>query len=252
MKKLSLLTAAFAMVLGTLQAQQDSTSVKSNNNKEKKANPYPMFQNRGAIGVQLGLPGFGLEYAHNLSPHLNARARVNYFVLNDYSTDMELSGQDVNIAVDLNALSTDFLLDYLPFKRSSFHITGGISFVSKMNIDATVLLNQTFEYGDIKITPEEIGQIDIGIDYTGIAPYIGFGFGRSVPKNRVGVGLEVGGYFAGGPQVDVEATGMLSDTSEEEAQLEENLSDYAWVPRASLRISFKLGKDAEDQPVPKS
>ena len=109
-----------------------------------------------------------------------------------------------------------------------------------MGVNTLILLNDDIGYGDITIDNEDIGDIDLTVSWTGVAPYMGFGFGRAIPKNRVGFGLEFGAYYAGGPDVDIAASGMLTNTSQEAAEMQDNLASYAWMPRIMARLAVKL------------
>lgn len=244
MKKLSLLALAFAFSFSTAFAQEQEDPGQESEKKEQKekTNPYEHFAKRKALGLSLGIPGIGLEYAQNVAKHVNLRARFNYFGLSGYETTLNVSGQDVNVVAGAQALNFDLMAEYLPFTKSSFKLVGGVAYLANMGITADVMLDRSIQYGDITIDPEEIGQIDIGVDWSGFAPYLGFGFGRAVPKRRVGFGVEIGAYYAGAPDVSITATEMLAGTADEEQELEENLAPYAWIPRVTLKLSVKLGK----------
>ncbi|WP_421751726.1 hypothetical protein [Croceimicrobium sp.] len=218
------------------EASTDTTASKASSTEDL----YPMWQNRHAIAISAGLPGFGLEYAYNLNRSLNLRAGFLAFTFNDYNTDMDISGQSVNVNANLTSTVFDIMLEYQPSTRSSFKLVAGLGYLNNVGVNTLILLNDDIGYGDLVIDNEEIGDIDLTVSWTGVAPYMGFGFGRAIPKKRVGFGIEVGTYYAGGPSVDIDASGMLENTSEEEAELEDNLSSYAWMPRVMARLAIKL------------
>ncbi len=72
-----------------------------------------------------------------------------------------------------------------------------------------------------------------------LAPYIGLGFGNAVTRG-FGLLLDVGAIYMGSPSVDMTATGMLTPTSQEAEQIEENLAWAQWHPIASIGLSFRL------------
>ena len=238
MRKLvySLLLTGLGFSTVLAQEANDSTAAAS----EAKVDKYPMWQNRSAIGISAGLPGFGLDYAYNINRSLSVRAGFLAFSFSDYNTDLEVSGQSVNVNANLNSTVFDLMLEYQPSSNYAFKLVAGLSYLNNVGVNTLILLNDDIGYGDLIIDNEEIGDIDITLDYTGIAPYLGFGFGRAVPKKKAGFGIELGAYYAGGPEVTIDASGMLENTSEEEQELEDNLASYAWIPRAMMRLTIKL------------
>ncbi len=227
---------AFTFSLGTI-AQTEGTP----DSLQQVETPPPTYYKKSAIAINISTLGVGLEYAYNLNTNLNLRARVGTFSVSDYAIETELSQQPVLLTSNANITHADVLLEYLPFKRSSFKLIGGASYFFDAGGSINVLYNENIQYGEIELSPEEIGNLTIMLDYAGLAPYVGFGFGRAVPKRRVGLGIEIGTYYAGSPEVSIAATEMLEPTAEKElAQLEENLSGYAWLPFINLRLVVKL------------
>lgn len=243
MRKIYLLTTATLCLLATaLQAQFEKVpEVAPEPEKKERPDAFPSYDNKGAIAINAGSTGFGLEYAHNLNRHFNARFRANYFALNDFSRDITFDNNPITVIANVNVLNFDLLAEYLPFSKSSFKLVAGGSMFVNSDVTAQILYNDEFRYGDIVLTQEEIGDITIGLDYAGFAPYLGFGFGRAVPRKSVGFGIEVGMYYAGSPDVSLESTELFEPTAvEEKATLERNLSDYKWIPNLSMRLVFKL------------
>lgn len=205
-----------------------------------QADHFLGYDNRGALAINISSIGIGLEYAHNINRHLNGRLRLNTLNISDYGQAIELSGSPTYVTANVNVLNTDILLEYLPFKQSSFKMVFGGSIIFNGKADINVAYNEEIQYGDLIIDPEEVGDLTIGVDYGGFAPYIGIGFGRAVPRKSVGFGLELGTYYAGSPNVSLQATNMLADTVQEEEQLQSNLSDYKWMPFLNMRLAFRL------------
>jgi hypothetical protein len=203
-----------------------------------------------ALGLNFGLPGVGLDFAYKINQSFSARARFQTlpFELNDF--EYTLDGQDLLADVTLNFSQIGIVADYYPFKSSSFKLMAGVSYFINNSFSATIAINDTLyvgedgsdadDLGDFVFYPDDIGTITIASEWGQIVPYMGLGFGRAVPNKRVGFGIELGAYYIGAPDVNVDATGMLTETSEEEAGLEEGLSEYAWLPQINLRLSVRL------------
>ena len=199
------------------------------------------YHKKSAIALNISSVGLGLEYAYNLNNSLNLRARINYLAVNDYTTNITVEEQPVIVIGNANLANLDVAIEYLPFQSSSFKLVGGLSYFFDANGSVNVLYDDDLQYGEIEISKEEVGDITLGLDYPGLAPYAGLGFGRAVPKGRFGFGFEIGTYYVGSPDVSLEASKMLSPTKEEELeQLEDNFSGYAWLPFINLRLAVKL------------
>jgi hypothetical protein len=213
-----------------VKAQPDSII-----DKMIKADPFMGYGKKSAIALNLSSVGIGIEYAYNFNRHLNGRIRANLLVLSGFEQEMELNGTPTIIVADVDVFNTDFLLEYLPFSKSSFKLVAGGSLIINGSGSVNIIYNDVIQYGDLEFSNEEVGDLTIGVDYAGL------GFGRAVPKKRVGFGIELGTYYAGSPDVSLAATNMLAPTAtEEEAQLQSNLSDYKWFPFINLRLAVRL------------
>lgn len=202
----------------------------------------PAYLNKSAVGVFAGAPGFGLEYAYNINKNLNLRVRGSYFSMSDYPVAYSIDGRNIDVGASADALSGDVLLEYLPFSRSSFRLVGGISYINSMGGSAVILMKDNVYFGDLELTPADVGELDIMMNYSGIAPYVAMGFGRAVPRKRVGLSVEMGTYYVGPPEIEMEATKLLTPTANEqqEQNLEEALDSFRWMPSILLKLSVRL------------
>lgn len=240
-------TKQFVLVL-CLLCSAPSMFAQETTAEEQKEPPHAIipgekaaYLNQGAITINISSLGIGLEYAHNINTYLNGRFRLNYFSLSDYQTNLDVGGNPVLLTTNASLLSTDLVLEYLPFKRSSFKLIGGAAMFFNTEMNSRVTYEGSLEYGDVSLDQDEVGDVMVGLDYSGFAPYMGFGFGRAVPKKRVGFGIEIGAYYAGSPKVSLEASKMFEPTAtEEKEQLEENLQGYSWLPFVNLRLAFRI------------
>jgi hypothetical protein len=163
---------------------------------------------------------------------------LNY-TLKDYGfkfgkTDMLVNGP-------LKFGSVGLYADWHPF-GNSFKLIGGLAYMLT-NISTTSYLKDSTKQGDIIIAPDEVGSIVMEIKPNAISPYIGLGFGRAVPKGRVGLSFEMGMFYIGEPKVSFITTGMLTPTGiTEEKKLKENMSQFKWLPNLSLSLNIKLSK----------
>ena len=138
------------------------------------------------------------------------------------------------------------LIDYYPFPHSSnFHLTTGFHLGTGTVIDIhnrhegslipVTLWNNAMEnpdaqevvernnlqpiglvLGDYFIAPDENGNIDARIRVSGFRPYLGLGFGRAVPRKRIGCQFDLGVQFWGSPKVMVNGEELKPDKVGEE------------------------------------
>lgn len=194
------------------------------------------------LGVNLTTNGFGAEIAKSIgkSNQLNLKLGFNYLPLEINNISTDFSGTKIigNANITLGAIGC--YLDWHPF-NNVFKVTGGAALMlTKMKLLA--YLKDSADQGNLKVSPQEAGQINLEVKPFIIAPYIGIGLGRSIPKNRVGFSFDIGTYFIGSPDVLFNTTGLLEPTSNQESVLKNNMSGYQWLPKISININIKLSK----------
>lgn len=202
-----------------------------------------------AWGVSLNLTtnGIGVELSKTLTTNRKLVARIggNYLAydLKDFPYNNGSKAKPQYLLANANIVlgSIGAYIDWHPF-GNAFKLTGGVAYLMS-KVTSTAQLRDSTPQGDIQISPDEVGQIKAEIKpSSNIAPYIGIGFGRAIPKNRVGVSFEMGTYYMGSPNVDFYCTKMLEPTSSMKTVLSDNLSPNQWLPRLSLSINIKLTK----------
>ncbi|WBL24445.1 hypothetical protein [Zunongwangia sp. HGR-M22] len=209
-------------------------------NKLFAQNEQNNYENRFAIALNGSTLGGGIEVAKNISSHFNLRLRANTFGIKDFIQEIEVDDANLNVTADSRFLEFDLSLEYLPFENSSFKLVGGAAYFNDGKTTALAKYDGSFTYGEITIGPDEIGDLELTLDYNGFAPYFGLGFGRAVPKKRIGVAFEAGSFYLPEPQVGINATKMLSPTADQAESLQENIRDYRWYPFLNLRLSVKI------------
>jgi opacity protein-like surface antigen len=195
-----------------------------------------------AIGLNLSTNGVGLQFAQNIGSKRMLAVRVGgmYMPFKLTNFEYDFDGTKLVINGDIKLGSVQALVDFHPFKNA-FKITCGLAYMLS-DISATAMVKDSVKQGDIMISPDEVGKIDVGIKVGPICPYVGIGFGRAVPKTRFSFNFEVGGYFITKPQVSFKASGMLEPTSSNEKVLQDNMSGFTWLPMMTFGFNFKIGK----------
>ena len=182
-----------------------------------------------SVGLNIGiLSGVGIDAGTYVSDHVGLRAGFSYLKTPSFDNDFDAwveEGQHANYnyeaTVKANArvnLSTfKVLADYYPNKKWPFHVTGGF-YIGASNIvtvdayaDDIKVDGKTYKREDIKNWYIDLdntrikakdGKVDAAITTWSVKPYIGIGFGNTVPmKHRVGVMGELGVMFHGKPKI---------------------------------------------------
>lgn len=245
MKKIIVLTALSLLLCGNILAQdslkevqQDSlVQIPQDSLETKKQDSHKEHKN--SIGVSAGLPGFGFDYARKLSDKFSAKLRFNAFKVEDYAAgEVDVSGNTVDAIVSGESSALDLLVEYLPFKRSSFKLVGGVGILSKMNLNILMEYDESVEFGDVILTKEDYGNVKIGFDWQGVAPYLGLGFGRAVPKSNFGFSIEAGSYFTSSPKMSLEATKLLAPTGDQVEEIQETFKSWKFIPLMQFRVVY--------------
>ncbi len=192
--------------------------------------------------------------------------------------DVTFKDVDLKVTPTLNLSTVKAMLELYPFRKSSFHLTAGVYYGMEGSFfSATAVTDRTFwndfkslrsqvgeineKYKDVPgYTPADVssikvslkdrtfevqekdgaGSLEAAVDLPKFRPYLGLGFGRSVPKRGVGLQFDLGVIYHGSPSLtspnevayDASAQNIMPD-----ALAVEDLKLY---PVASLRLTVRL------------
>lgn len=165
---------------------------------------------------------------------------LNEVLSDDQKVPMEMPDM-VDLRVKPKLTAGHLLVDYYPFPRhSNFHLTTGFYVGTSTVIDVhnrhesslipITLWNNAMEnpdaqevvrqyglqpvglvLGDYFIAPDKNGNLDVRIRVSGFRPYLGLGFGRAVPRKRIGCQFDLGAQFWGSPRVIVNGERLEPD-----------------------------------------
>lgn len=190
-----------------------------------------------SIQLNLGTQGIGAELIHGLSSQFAIRAGANIipikandiFKFDDFKSKTNASADFYNVHA---------LADFSPF--AGFRLVGGVAYFFKAEGNINIRPSDDYTYGDIVLNEEQIGHVDLNVDWKGVAPYFGIALGRAIPKKKFNVNFDLGTYYLTKPKTDIIGTGLLKGNSSQSAQLQSNLQDYRWLPVVQLNFNFKL------------
>ncbi len=230
--------------------------------------------NHLAIGVGATTLGPRVEVAMPLTSHITFRGGLSLF---SYSQQLNfsISADDyrdyIDYDPDLNAFgkfslaNAHLLADYTSAEQGFFHFTAGVVFGSS-KLDAHGLLinpeNQRPMVEDLRdaghiddnlpeVTLEDnilfrtnsdgsvAGSLILG---KSVKPYIGFGFGRAVPKNRIALKLEFGLLYQGKPEITSPnlMSGNLNNYFKNNPDLKPYYALAYFYPMVNMQFAFRF------------
>ncbi len=194
------------------------------------------------MGLRVSSNGPGLELGKRLTKEDKLFARIYYtrFSTGLDNVEIPFDGNTVKANIEVVVGGAAAIFDWHPFKNA-FKLSAGLGYL-QTGISGGGRLRDSAKIGLIPISPEELGEINTSIAPQKIAPYLGIGFGRAVPKHRVGFAFELGTYYIGQPDVSFKTTKLLEPSSSNEAVLKSNMSGYNWLPHLSFSLTIKLAK----------
>ncbi len=198
--------------------------------------------NKKNFGMSLGLGsiGYNLSLHHQFNKKFGIRLGYSrgYYDPQYYTV---FSGNSINVVSDFNVEMLNFHLDYFPFKNKIFRITTGISRnFNTYLINITPLTNQTFGY--ISYPPESIGNLQVKVTVDEYNPYLGIGFGKTIPNTKLGMGVDLGLYYHSSPKFKLITKGSFEPSNNQKNISLLNNAFYDWVffPMANLIIVYRI------------
>jgi hypothetical protein len=203
--------------------------------------PLDLKANAKSISASLhiGSLGVGIDGKYAISNKLNIRLGYTYLPIN-YNTVLSIGGINSNSNLKTNFSNIHLFGEYKVFKKSDFRLIGGLAYYTSAAINATFSPQNGYTVGTIYLTSEEIGKLKAEIDWKGIAPYIGLGFGKAFPKNKINVNFDLGTYYMPSPSCTVTGSERLADNKEIGNTIANNLSDYNWFPLLQINLNYKI------------
>jgi hypothetical protein len=119
-------------------------------------------------------------------------------------------------------------------------MVGAVLSASEFPIQAISKDSQSYQ--KIIFSPEQLGKLDFTFKGAEVMPLIGIGFGRAVPKRRIGFGLDLGAAYMGNLKCTITATKAFEPvaTQQNENVLNNAFSDFKWYPFLNFKLNIKL------------
>ena len=228
------------------------------------------YFNHMSVGVSVGY-GIGFDLAAPISDYAAVRGGFSFMptIKVDktihFTRDVNTYYQDIKVQGKSKIFDGKLLVDFYPFKTSSFHLTAGAFFGSEEFgniVNKSPILKHPSDYGTLglivgtapkpeyEVVTDLKGNAKIKLKSNGFKPYVGIGFGRAVQKNsRLGFSFDAGVKFWGKPGVYAKA----KDHNNPLAQWEDNHhfrhSDLGDDDDEELKDAFKTIENLTVYPV---
>lgn len=240
MKKLLL----FCLLL-FISAESIQTAAQESKETKKEQGIF----NSVAVGLGVGTTGINIDVASPIGNHFALRGEVNIMPGFSYSDEVDASVLNsateqvyapINVEGSLARTTGALLLNVYPFKSSSFFVCGGAYFggakfikIEGHSDELQQLVTEGkeagIEIGDYFIPVDKNGNVNGGLKVNSFRPYLGLGFGRAVPKKRIGFMFELGVQFHGTPEVyadNAELTAINTVADNEFSDIIDKLTVY--------------------------
>jgi hypothetical protein len=162
-----------------------------------------------------------------------------------YSSQGTFGGK--NTRIEMNARLNNFHgiadVQLFPKSKSLFRkmiFSAGGGYFYRTQSDFQLQPTEDFHYNEIVFKESEIGMLKVNVNWEGFAPYAGFGFNNIKLSNFLNMNVAIGTYQLQSPAVMLSGTKMISSKPADEAQLEQNLRSYRWLPVLQLGFNYNL------------
>ena len=232
-RRITLLFMSFFLFVGTqVNAQVTNMSIDS------------ALRNQFYITAHAGTQGVGLELKFAPVPDFKIRGGASILPV-ELSTVYSVRKQPTHLDLDAKFSNAHLMFDWHPFINEKslsrkVIVTAGAGYFWKAQGDAVVTYNGVYNYGDIEIPSEDLGQLIGNVKWNKIAPYAGIGFENPFPTKKINVGFAVGAYYMGKPDVSLTGTKFLSRNESNEEQFGKNMSGYRLLPVIQVNLNFAL------------
>lgn len=214
------------------------------------------------IGVTLSTPlskRFVLRGGYQFS-FLSYKHRYDFEPI-DVDGEVIFTMPDITLSAKMNSDAAHMMVDWIPFKKGTgtFFVSAGF-FVSRSDVltgygqldmndpaikdleEDGLLQDLEIDFGENAVYIGTDGRMDATMMVNKFRPYVGIGWGRAIPKHRVGFRFELGTIFMGRPEIT--SPNLRSGTVGGESCKIKNLKRmFTTFPQMSFQLTYKVFKD---------
>lgn len=223
--------------------------------KGSVATTPPDFTKNVAVGFNIGVTnGIGVDVAYRFAKHWAGKIALNYadYAKNgyQYSYQSTTNGTTSNniVAIDgsvkMSSLSVNF--EYSPGEKGRFKLVGGLAFLPNNTVTIGGEILSVIKFNDVTLNSDDIGSGNIQVGFSQkVSPYIGMGFGRTFPRKRLNVSVDLGTQYKGDYTVKINMKpGLLLKQNEDNAVILARNFNEKWYghffPVVNLRLAYRI------------
>lgn len=209
-----------------------------------------------SVRAEAGTMGYGGAVTYNAHPKVGVTLGYNGGDIS-WSNSLDFLGSEYDVHTKNNNVYLN--AELRPF-ANPFYIAAGVGYIdaqytlSQTAKDANSVLRKINGKNYYSKNKDELASVHGKVNYENtIAPYLGLGFSPAT-ASRFGFFGEVGAYYAGSPDVEVQAENLLlvgetdqSKSVQTNADVKQGLTDsyggdtkYKWLPVAKLGVTYRF------------
>jgi len=213
------------------------------------------FFNHLGAGVGVGTNGVSIDVATNITNFVNVRAGVDIMPGITFNSDADfqytVAGHEqtstIDLKGDLKRVQTHLIFNVYPIPSVGFYLAAGAYFGGNKLIKITGHSDELGEQskgghvviGDYGIPVDENGNISGGFKVKNFRPYLGLGWGRALPGNRVAFGIDLGVQFEGKPELYTDHGQLDTNLVEDDNTFNKIRDALSVYPTLTFKLNFR-------------
>lgn len=193
----------------------------------------------GEVYVPLGIPGWGVGYAHPINDQFAVRG--DYMTLGTRSGSQTEDGIEYDGKLKLNRAAV--FADWFPWS-GRFRLTAGLAATNyKLEMDASGA-GRTITVGDTNYTLTSADGLNVEVKFPSTMPYLGLGWGHQTGSGfRFSFDL---GALIGKAKVSATGRGQLAndaaqaDIDKELQELRDGVGKASFIPQVSIGLGYSF------------
>jgi len=209
-------------------------------NSNISSSEYPKIILSATVSTQ----GVGGDIKVLPIPTFGIRAGVSVLPFN-WQTIYTGRTEPTDLKLDADFANAHLMFDWHPISGrynllDKIVITAGGAYWWKDKGTAVISYRGNYNYGDIVIPSDDLGQLKGEVQWKKVTPYLGLGLENILSDRTINLGFAIGAYYMGKPDATLTGTKMLSANVSNSEQFEKNMSFYRFLPVLQVNLNFNL------------
>ncbi len=219
--------------------KKQPVSTLSQPGRSQGAVPLNTFSSPVSVQILAGSQGIGADFKYGILPKLSGRLGFGIVPV-DADKAFQLASFPVNGQLAARFANVHLMADYAPFNTNFIRLVGGAAYLIRGNANVLISSTNGYNIGNRNISADQLGVVNAGVSWWGIAPYAGLSFFSPFPLHRFNINLDLGTYYLSRPGTTFTGTNLLSDNESSAKQFNNNMKGYRWMPVVQLNFNVKI------------